>query len=179
MSLDVPLGDLQWGEEAWDAARVRRREELVARQGRTVLGAGTVAPDGEMVAFTEVAVADESPERVHQWETFVTATHRGRRLGTLVKTAVLRRLADELPQARTMSTCNAGTNAPMVAVNEVLGFRPNGLLVAFQKGLSDRAEVRDAADVRGDVGLVRAARAELDEVHGEQHQRAAEHQPQT
>jgi GNAT superfamily N-acetyltransferase len=135
MSLDVPLGELSWEEESWDAGRVRRREELVARQGRTCLGAGAVDPTGAMVAFTEVAVAHALPERVHQWETFVLDAHRGRRLGTLVKTAVLRRVTGELPQARTMSTTNADSNRPMIAVNEVLGFRPNGLLVAFQRRL--------------------------------------------
>ena len=134
MSNDVPLGDLTWQEEAWDADRVRRREQLVAEQGRTVLGAGAVhEATGEMVAFTEVAVAEALPERVHQWETFVLDAHRGHRLGTLVKTAVLRRLADELPQARTMITANADTNAPMIAVNEALGFRPNGWLTAWER----------------------------------------------
>lgn len=135
MSLDVPLGDLSWGEEAWDAGRVRRREHLVARQGRTLLGAGALDQGGTMVAFTEVAVADALPERVRQWETFVLDAHRGHRLGTLVKTAALRRIADELPEARTMTTCNAATNAPMIAVNDALGFRPNGRLAAFQRTL--------------------------------------------
>jgi RimJ/RimL family protein N-acetyltransferase len=133
MSLDVPLGDLSWQEEAWDAERVRRREDLAARQGRTVLGAGALTPDGRLVAFTEVGTSDEVPERVVQWETFVLAAHRGHRLGMMVKTAVLRRIACELPQARRVVTTNAETNGPMVAVNDALGFRPNGLLVAFER----------------------------------------------
>lgn len=136
MSNDVPLGDLAWGEESWDADRVRAREHLVAQQERTVLGAGAVhEATGRMVAFTEVAVSRHLPERVHQWETFVLDAHRGHRLGTLVKTAVLRRIADELPQARTVITTNATTNAPMIAVNEALGFRPNGALTAWQRRL--------------------------------------------
>lgn len=134
MSLDVPLGDLSWQEEAWDADRVRRREQLVAQQGRSVLGAGAVhEASGALVAFTEVAGSEHLPERVHQWETFVLDSHRGHRLGTLVKTAVLRRIAVELPQARTMLTANATTNAPMIAVNEALGFRPNGAVTAWER----------------------------------------------
>lgn len=135
MSLDVPLGELSWGEEAWDTARVRRREELVARQGRTLFGAGALDPGGALVAFTEVVVADAAPEQVRQWETLVLSGHRGRRLGTLVKAAVLRRLAVELPQARTVTTTNEVGNTPMIAVNEALGFRPHGLLVSFQRRL--------------------------------------------
>ena len=135
MSLDVPLGDLDWREEAWDAARVRRREARAVEQGRTMIGAGALDPDGVMVAFTEVGVAGEVPGRVHQWETIVLAEHRGRRLGTLVKTAVLRRIAIDLPAARLLSTSNAASNGPMIAVNEALGFRPNGGWVAFQREL--------------------------------------------
>lgn len=136
MSLDVPLGDLAWGEEQWDAARVRTREQLVARQGRTLLGAGAVDARGALVAFTEVAFADAAPEQVHQWETFVLAEHRGHRLGTLVKTAVLRRLPHEVPRARVVTTTNAVSNAPMVAVNDRLGFRPCGQLALFQRALA-------------------------------------------
>jgi GNAT superfamily N-acetyltransferase len=136
MSNDVPLGDLTWGEEAWDAARVRRRENLVAAQGRTMLGAGAVhEQSGRMVAFTEAAVVHAIPERVNQWETFVLGAHRGHRLGTLVKTSVLRRIADELPEARSVVTTNADSNGPMIAVNERLGFRVDGLLLAYQREL--------------------------------------------
>lgn len=136
ISTDAPLGELAWQEEAWDAARVRRREQQVARRGRTCLAAGAVhRATGQLVAFTEVAAPAEGQALVHQWETVVLREHRGHRLGTLVKTAVLRRLAAELPQARTIATCNAGSNQPMIAVNEALGFRPNGTLTSWQRVL--------------------------------------------
>jgi thymidylate synthase (FAD) len=70
------------------------------------------------VAFTELVASDGLPERLVQWETFVLAAHRGHRLGTLVKTAVLRRVAAELPQARRVVTTNAEVNGPMIAVND-------------------------------------------------------------
>lgn len=50
--------------------------------------------------------------------------HRGHRLGALVKAAVLRDLAAQLPQVRRISTYNSHSNTPMVAVNEALGFAP-------------------------------------------------------
>ena len=136
MSTDAPLGDLDWREEAWDVERVRRRERDGVEQGRAHLAAGAVhAGSGRLVAFTEVAVAHETPELVRQWETLVEQAHRGHRLATLVKTAVLRRLADELPEARAVITVNAGTNAPMVAINQALGFRPDGELLNLQRVL--------------------------------------------
>lgn len=137
ISTDAPLGELAWEEEEWDADRVRRREQRVARSGRTTVAAGAVHRDsGRMVAFTEVAAPAGTPALVHQWETIVLREHRGHRLGTLVKTAVARRLQQELPEARVVATCNAETNRHMIAVNEALGFRTNGLWVAFQRQLS-------------------------------------------
>ena len=48
-------------------------------------------------------------------------------LDTLIKAAVLRELA-AFPDVRRISTYNSESNAPMVAVNERLGFRPAGHL---------------------------------------------------
>lgn len=57
--------------------------------------------------------------------------HRGHRLGALVKAAVLRELTASLPQVRRVSTVNAEDNAPMVAVNEALGFVRAGQLSSW------------------------------------------------
>jgi GNAT superfamily N-acetyltransferase len=136
MSTDAPLGSLAWDEESWDGDRVRRQEELFRAQGRRLLAGGAVhEPTGRLVAFTEVAVPLAAPERVWQWDTLVLAEHRGHRLGTLVKTACLRRLQREVPQARLLTTHNAGTNTHMIAVNEALGFRENGVLSDWQRVL--------------------------------------------
>jgi RimJ/RimL family protein N-acetyltransferase len=136
ISTDAPLGDLAWEEEVWDAARVRRREESLVRMGRTFLAGGAVhVASGQLVAFTEAVAPVTGEALVHQWETVVLREHRGHRLGTLVKTAVLRRLADELPHLRTMATTNADSNGPMIAVNEALGYRPNGTLTEWQRTL--------------------------------------------
>jgi len=134
MSLDVPLGELDWREERWDAARVREREELVAAQGRSTLTAAALCrATGELVGFTEIAVAPARPQHAEQWETLVLTAHRGGRLGLLLKVAVLRELAAQVPQARLLVTHNAASNAPMIAVNERLGFVPNGTLSGWQR----------------------------------------------
>ncbi len=136
MSTDVPLADLDWREEEWDAARVRRTEQQVQEMGRTFFGAGAVhRPTGRMVAYTTVGVPRAAPQRAYQWDTLVLTEHRGHRLGTLVKLACLQRLSQELPQARSISTWNAAENAPMIRVNDALGARVEGQLVNWQKRL--------------------------------------------
>ncbi|MGY1823192.1 GNAT family N-acetyltransferase [Geodermatophilus sp. SYSU D00079] len=127
MTTDAPHGDLPVEEEHWDAARVREYEDAHVARGRTVLSAGAVT-GGRLVAFTDLQVPLSRPERAQQGGTLVLREHRGRRLGTLVKTAVLRELAATLPAVRRISTYNAESNRPMVAVNEALGFRWAGQL---------------------------------------------------
>jgi GNAT superfamily N-acetyltransferase len=127
MTTDAPHGDLPVEEEQWDGERIREYEASHVARGRTVLSAGAVM-DGRLVAFTDLQVPLADPRRAHQAGTLVVPEHRGHRLGALLKTAVLRELAATLPEVRRISTYNFESNAPMVAVNEALGFGPAGQL---------------------------------------------------
>jgi RimJ/RimL family protein N-acetyltransferase len=127
MTTDAPHGDLPVAEEDWDGERVREYEASHVARGRTVLSAGAVT-DGRLVGFTDLQVPLAQPQRAHQAGTLVLREHRGHRLGARMKVAVLRELAAAFPDVRRISTYNAEDNAPMVAVNEALGFRPAGQL---------------------------------------------------
>ncbi|MBN1092323.1 GNAT family N-acetyltransferase [Blastococcus sp. TML/M2B] len=127
MSTDAPHGELPVEEERWDAARIRETEELNVARGRAVLSAGAVR-DGRLVAFTDLHVSLGRVEHARQGATLVLREHRGHRLGALVKAAVLRDHATAFPGTRRISTYNLEGNAPMVAVNESLGFVPAGQL---------------------------------------------------
>ena len=136
MSTDVPKDEMDWREEVWDGARVRRNEQLARTMDRSWVGVGAVSEaSGRMVAFTAMGLPRSRPERAYQWETLVSAGHRGHRLGTLVKLAGLQELAARSPRTRFISTWNAQENAPMIAVNDLLGARTNGRLVVLQKVL--------------------------------------------
>jgi GNAT superfamily N-acetyltransferase len=130
MTTDAPHGDLPVEEEHWDAERVREYERAHAARGRTVLSAGALR-DGRLVAFTDLQLSRATPERAHQGGTLVLLEHRGHRLGGLVKAAVLRQVLRDAPQVRTITTYNADSNLPMVAVNEALGFVPAGSLSSW------------------------------------------------
>jgi GNAT superfamily N-acetyltransferase len=137
MSLDVPKDEMDWREELWDGARLRRNEDEVLAADRTYLGTGAVhRPSGRMVAFTTMGVPRAAPQRAYQWETLVLREHRGHRLGMLLKLSALQELHAKHPQARFISTWNAKENAPMIAVNDALGARTNGGIAAMQKVLA-------------------------------------------
>ena len=137
MSTDVPMAGMDWQEEEWDPARVRREEQLVQEMGRSYFAAAAIhRPTGRSVAYTTMGIARDAATRAYQWDTLVLKEHRGHRLGTLVKLACLQRLVEESPETRFISTWNAAENAPMIRVNDALGARVNGQLVNWQKRLS-------------------------------------------
>ncbi len=137
MSTDVPKDQMDWREEVWDGARVRRNEDQVVGMDRTHVACGAVhRPSGRLVAFTTMGVPRTAPQRAYQWETIVLRAHRGHRLGMLCKLTALQELADKQPEARFISTWNARENAHMIAVNDALGARTNGGIAALQKVLT-------------------------------------------
>jgi GNAT superfamily N-acetyltransferase len=81
--------------------------------------------DGVPAAHTKV-IADPSTSRVWSDGTGTLPRHRGRGLAKLVKSVSMRRAVDAGYEAA--YTCNAGVNAPMLAVNDWLGYRPAATL---------------------------------------------------
>ncbi|NAZ78296.1 GNAT family N-acetyltransferase, partial [Kineococcus sp. T13] len=141
MSTDAPAGDLLVEPEAWDAARVREGEAARAAQGRRQWLALAAAPSGELVGYTMLVQSAHEPERLLQWDTLVVREHRGHRLGTLLKLACLRAAVADAPRARRVTTWNAVSNTPMIAVNEALGFRWDEAVEELE---ADVADVRAA-----------------------------------
>ena len=121
---DAPHGENE-EPEIWDADRVRERLGIPVRAGLKC--AYTVAAfcdsTGQSAAFTEVHIVPELPQWGYQQLTAVIRTHRGHRLGLLVKTAMLEWLAAAEPQLEWIVTGNAAINNYMIAVNEQLGYR--------------------------------------------------------
>lgn len=141
MSTDVPSGDLDTAPEAWDDARVARRDAQILASGQTLSVSAVVhRPTGRMVAFNELVRGGEPTGVTHQWGTLVAADHRGRRLGTVVKCANLLRWRDIAPESRTVSTFNAEENRAMLDINEAIGFVPASYAGGWQKrvGSADR-----------------------------------------
>ncbi len=125
MSTDPPHGSTGREPEHWDAARLRAQEEGTQERGRQrVVCAARYRASGRTVGVSTLAVNHACPEVVYQWNTVVAPEHRGHRLGILLKIRNLDHLARRSPHSRTVATWNAADNAPMVAINEALGFRP-------------------------------------------------------
>jgi GNAT superfamily N-acetyltransferase len=132
---EAPMGEIEREAESADVDALRAREAVVAAQDRRKVNTAALATDGDLVAFTDIVVTEHESERAYQWGTLVRPDHRGHRLGLAVKVANLRLLQETQPQITTVVTYNADVNAPMVAINEQLGFRPVSYLGELQKKL--------------------------------------------
>ena len=136
MSTDVPMGEQELDEEEWDERRVRGLEAALAAQNRAkVTTAARDEATGRVVAFTEVVVPLGAPESAWQHDTLVMREHRGHGLGFAMKVANLWAVRVWHPGVRAISTWNAADNAPMIAVNEEMGFEVVSNSVYWLKGI--------------------------------------------
>lgn len=127
MSTDAPAGELLHEEEEWDPGRVRHVEDLWKRTGRVSLVAGAMHKrTGELAAYSVLQFSPVKPWMAEQDDTLVSKTHRGHRLGMLIKIHNLRRLMAAQPSVERVLTFNAAENEHMLAINVALGFRPAG-----------------------------------------------------
>ena len=111
-----------------DAERLRDRAEATgqAMGGRRYVVAAVHDATGNLAAMTHLVVDPEMPQWGRQGLTAVTRTHRGHRLGLLVKLAMIGWLAEAEPAVERIETGNASANAHMIAVNDALGFEVIG-----------------------------------------------------
>jgi GNAT superfamily N-acetyltransferase len=136
MSTDEPAGDSEREEEFWDERRLRESEELLAARGASkFVAVSQHAPSGRVVAMSEILVGADTPAQAWQAVTVVDRAHRGHRLGLAVKIANLDALAARAPAVRLIVTGNAAVNAPMIAVNDMMGFEVAGEGMFWQKRL--------------------------------------------
>lgn len=133
---DAPTDDLDIEDEVFSPERIRAFEVAAAAHGRRLYRVVARERDtGVLAGHTVVAVDRERPGYGLQYDTSVLRAHRGHRLGLLLKIEMLRWLAVEEPQVRTISTDNAASNAFMIHVNEVLGYQVVGKVIEWQRHL--------------------------------------------
>jgi GNAT superfamily N-acetyltransferase len=133
LGLDAPTGDIEHEEEAMTPEAFLQVQALQRKMGVTTYWTLATDLEGETVAFTALGVPIDPPDCVYQWGTVVLRGHRGHRLGLAVKAANLAALQAGHPERRVVSTQNAETNAPMVAINDKMGFRAVEVLLEFQR----------------------------------------------
>jgi RimJ/RimL family protein N-acetyltransferase len=128
----APREDLEVGDvliSAEDIAELDRARLEAGRLRWTVLLRDA---SGTCVGGTEVTFEPWEPELVLQQNTGIDPAHRGLGLAKWAKATVLERIRHERPDARRIRTANAFSNAPMLAINDALGFTLIGTRTEWQ-----------------------------------------------
>ena len=108
----------------WSAERVQEYDAaMAARRQTTYRVLARHRPTGAWAGMSLLCVDEFLPSIAFQEDTSVVRTHRGHRLGLLMKADLLRWVTDERPEVAATDTWNATSNHHMIAVNERLGCR--------------------------------------------------------
>lgn len=119
----VPWENMDHGDIVITPQQMREwysRMEIKGDRQHTVL---TRESDGSISGITDVDWAPYRRTIIHQQLTAVHPDARGRGLGKWIKAAMLLHIREIYPDTEWISTSNAGSNAPMLAINRKLGFK--------------------------------------------------------
>ncbi len=116
--------------EAQQLSGGRKRWTMVARERES----------GRFAGYTVLILDPARPQIILQGDTGVLPEYRNHGLGRWLKAAMLDKVLAEWPEGRFVRTGNADSNAPMLRINEQLGFRPYMAETIWQLPVSEALE---------------------------------------
>jgi GNAT superfamily N-acetyltransferase len=122
----------------WDRSR-----RAACRARRIVLAVEDAT--GKTAGYTELSYDPRVSHVILQQGTAVIPSHRGRGIGKWIKAAMLERATQDWPSARLIRTGNADSNAPMLAINTRLGFKPAWAQTIWEVGIAEARRYAEAA----------------------------------
>ncbi len=129
---DMPFEDAAFDPGAETAATVRSRLE---RSKGTITRITSVArhiESGDIVGFSELFVRKSDQESLFTSLTAVDRDHRGHALGKWLKADAILRGMERWPDATSIQTENAHSNAPMIGINREIGFEVEHTAIFYQ-----------------------------------------------
>ncbi|NPD87416.1 MAG: GNAT family N-acetyltransferase [Asgard group archaeon] len=117
-----PLGELEWKPKHTPESR-RLDEKRLADKGLEWYTMITKENDKAISGLTEYFYYEDTPHRIEQGLTGVKEEYRGRGLGKWLKAEMLFRIKERFPDVKFISTGNSTENAPMLSINERMGFK--------------------------------------------------------
>lgn len=121
----TPTGALRIFDFSATRETVRSFERARHEQGREhLLVLAIDERTGRTAGFSEIGWHPDQPHLIRQGGTAVTADHQGKGIGKWLKALAVQHVLEHRPGARYMRTNNNPVNAPIIAINERLGFRP-------------------------------------------------------
>lgn len=120
----APRGDLNVEDEKIQPEDLREGEASMKARGVERWELYVRHHSGEFAGFTGTYWDPENPENLWQGGTGVIPKYRGHGLGKWLKAVMIQKVLAERPVVKRIRTGNADSNAPMLAINNALGFKP-------------------------------------------------------
>jgi mycothiol synthase len=133
----APREDLDVGDVLLDTNDIAEMDRALGEAGRVRWTALVRDPRGACVGGTEVTFEPGDPAVLSQQNTGIASAHRNLGLARWAKAAMLERIHTDLPDATRVRTDNASSNAPMLAINDALGFKVTRTRTEWQSGVED------------------------------------------
>lgn len=135
----VPVGELD--EDYIETAESRRiREKEFQDIGVINLTVISIEENGIISGLTEVNYSLDRAQVVDQELTGVLPEFQGRGLGKWLKASMLFYIRENFPRAKFIDTGNADSNAPMLSINDRMGFKQHLVEKCYKFELSDLRE---------------------------------------
>lgn len=119
----APRDDLDVGDVTIGTDDIAELDRALIEAGRERWTCFVRDPQGNCVGGTEVTFEPWEPSTALQQNTGIDPAHRALGLAKWAKAAMLDRIRHDRPEAERVRTGNAFSNAPMLAINDALGFR--------------------------------------------------------
>jgi GNAT superfamily N-acetyltransferase len=142
----APRDDLDVGDILIDVEFVAELDRALGDSGRTRWTVFVRDPAGGCVGGTEVLFEPDDPDTAFQQNTGIDPRHRGIGLAKWAKAAMLERIRDERPEVRRVRTGNAFSNAPMLSINDALGFEVVSTRTDWQADPAELLRAMSASD---------------------------------
>jgi len=133
----APRDDLDVGDFITTPEFRRQYEKIQKELDTTWLTAVTREPNGDISGLTEVFYRPSKDPLIYQELTGVPEKYRGTGKGKWLKAIMLQEVRKRWPTVTSVVTGNATTNAPMLSINERLGFKVHRESIAVQMKTTD------------------------------------------
>ena len=118
-----PFGELEISDLITTPELLRKREKEFAELSIIPVTAITIESNGDISGLTEFFYNSNTGEILQQGLTGVKNEYRGRGLGKWLKAALIIKIKEIYPEIKIVKTGNAESNAPMLSINERMGFK--------------------------------------------------------
>ncbi|MFD4523495.1 GNAT family N-acetyltransferase [Streptomyces sp. NPDC058470] len=130
---DMPMEDTDYGTVRWDVERVLSVADVITKRGELLHTVAAVdGSDGSIAGFSELVVPGDGRGDGQHYGTGVLPEHRGHGLGLWMKAESIRQARVRHPELAGLLTDTADSNAPMLRINDALGYLPTHKAVEYQ-----------------------------------------------